>query len=183
MAIFRGWESGQHSVSHVCTCIYVHEVVVYTYAVLKLYAGRVEDTLYSQLSSPSLQSECIDVIYDINQLSSVLHEFVHMYGEHAIQIEDLCNSPDLMMQCPVTQNHLPGRPAFIISRIQLETLIDLGYSYSTISRMFGVSQRTLLRRRIEYDLPTGRRFTDISDNNLDIAVRGILQVGPLYIYM
>lgn len=46
--------------------------------------------------------------------------------------------------------------------------------------MFGVSQQMLLWRRTEYGLPTGQRFTDISDNNLDIAVRAILQVGPMY---
>ena len=136
-----------------------------------------EDLLYSQLSPPPLQTECTEILHDLNHLSSLLHEFVNRFGERAMQIEDVQNSPDMTIPCPVRQNNLPGRPAFIISRVQLETLIDLGYTYSTISRMFGVSQRTLLRRRVEYDLPVGRRFADISDNDLDIAVRAIVQVS------
>lgn len=52
----------------------------------------------------------------------------------------------------------------MISIVQLETLIELGYSYSTIARVFGVSERMILRRRLEYDLPIG-----ITDNDLDVS--------------
>ena len=99
-----------------------------------------------------------------------------MYGENALQIEDSSNGPDRLLQCVVSQNGSRGQPAYIISKVQLETLIELGFNYSTIARMFGVSERTLLRRRIEYDLPVGAIFTELSDNDLDIAVRDILPV-------
>ena len=75
------------------------------------------------------------MLHDLNHLSSVLREFVNRFGERAMQIEDVQNSPDMTIRCSVRQNNSPGRPAFIISRVQLETLIDLGYTYSTISRM------------------------------------------------
>jgi hypothetical protein len=39
--------------------------------------------------------------------------------------------------------------------------------------MIGVSERTLLRRRVEYSLPVGVTFTDITDGDLDVAIRGI----------
>ena len=144
-----------------------------------IFIGRVEDIRHSQLSSTSLQRECTTILQDLQQLSCILHEFVQLYGENALQIEDSLNGPDRLLQCPVTQNGLRGRPAYIISKVQLETLIELGFNYTTIARMFGVSERTLLRRRIEYELPVGAVFSELSDNDLDIAVRAILQVSIL----
>ena len=150
------------------------------YADIYVFIGRVVDIRHSQLSSSSLQTECTTTRQDLHQLSYILHEFVQLYGENALQIEDSSNGPDRLLQCLVTPNGLRGRPAYIISKVQLETLIDLGFNCGTIARMFGVSERTLLRRRIEYDLPIGAMFTDISDNNLDIAVRNITQVCNYY---
>ena len=150
------------------------------YADVYVFIGRVEDVRQSQLSSTSLQAECATILQDLHHLTSILHEFVQLYGENALQIEDSLNGPDRLLPCVVNQSGSRGRPAYIISKVQLETLIELGFNYSTIARMFGVSERTLLRRRIEYDLPVGAVFTELSDNNLDIAVRDILQV--LYMY-
>lgn len=120
--------------------------------------------------------ECASVLLDLTQLSSLLHGFVRLYSEKAFEIEDTSNGPDSILQCSVRRIGLRGRPAYIVSRVQLETLIELGYNYSTISRMFGISERTLLRRRLEYDLPVGHTFTDITDNDLDITISSILRV-------
>ena len=49
----------------------------------------------------------------------------------------------------------------------------MGFNYRTIATMFGVSEKTPLRRRSEYGLPVGHSFTDISDTDLDAAVRSI----------
>ena len=43
--------------------------------------------------------------------------------------------------------------------------------------MLGVSERTLLRRRVDSQLPIGRPYSEISDNNLDAAVREIIEVS------
>ena len=66
----------------------------------------------------------------------------------------------------------------MLSKVQIETLIELGYNYGTIARMFGVSERTLLRRRVQYDLPIGLTFTSITDNDLDVTVSCMLRVCP-----
>ena len=123
-----------------------------------------------------MRSEYSTVLQDLNQLSSILHAFVELYSDNALQIEDSSNGPDRILQCSVLRSGLRGRPPYVISKVQLETLIELGYNYSTIARMYGVSERTLLRRRVEYSLPVGLSFTDISNDDLDVVVRGILQV-------
>jgi hypothetical protein len=81
------------------------------------------------------------------------------------------------IQCPVSRSGAPGRPSIIISKAQIEILIELGYNYTTIARMFGMSPRTLLRRRSDYDLPIGCSFTEISDGDLDSSVRSITTVS------
>lgn len=110
------------------------------------------------------------------QLIAILHEFAHFYSELAMEIEDLSSGSDLLLQCPVTQTGAPGRPTIIISQAQIETLVEIGFNYSTIARMFEVSPRTLLRRS-ECGLPVGHSFTDISETDLDVAVRSISHVG------
>ena len=142
-------------------------------------AGRVEDIHYSSLSSISLRTECADVIQDVSQLIAILHEFAHFYSERAMEVEDLSSGPDLLLPCPVTRTGAPGRPTIIISQAHIETLVEMGFNYRTIARMFGVSHRTLLRRRSEHGLPVGHSFTDITDADLDAAVRSISQVSRL----
>ena len=65
---------------------------------------------------------------------------------------------------------------FFITKDEIEALMEYGYTYTKIARMFGVSEHTLLRRRIELGLPTGRHFTDISDDDLDDSIRRITHV-------
>ena len=81
----------------------------------------------------------------------------------------------LLMGSPRLRCGAAGRPSFLISKAQLETLIEMGFSYSTIARMFGVSERTILRRRIEYDLLVGRSYINMSDSDLDKVIRDIVQ--------
>ena len=59
--------------------------------------------------------------------------------------EDLFSGPDLLLQCPVTQTGAPGSPR-IISQAQIEALVEIGFNYRTIARMFGVSERTLTQK-------------------------------------
>ena len=69
-----------------------------------------------------------------------------------------------------------GRPAFDISKEQIEVLRSTGMNWKAISNFLGVSERTLKRRREEYGIqPT---FSEISDEDLDEQVRQILCLIP-----
>ena len=139
--------------------------------------GRVEDIQYSSVSSVSVQSECRIAVQYLNELSAILHRFAQLYGDKAMEIEDMSSGPDTLIQRPVSRSGGPGRPSIIISKAQIEILIELGYNYTTIARMFGISPRTLLRRRSDYALPIGCSFTEISDGDLDSSVRSITGVS------
>ena len=61
-----------------------------------------------------------------------------------------------------------GRPAYNITKDQIEQLRETGMNWCSIAEFLGVSERTLQRRRIEFWIDSN--FSDISDNDLDNLV-------------
>jgi hypothetical protein len=75
--------------------------------------------------------------------------------------------------------HLPstgGRPAYNISKVQIEQLRETGLKWCSIAELLGVSERTLQRQRIEFGIEPN--FSEISDHELDNHIREILQLTP-----
>lgn len=113
-------------------------------------------------------------------LSSILQYYATLYADHAMELEDSYCSPETInISCPIVRNGRPGRPSVVISEEQITTLLDLGFTYTSMAAMFGISERTLFRRRTEFGLQTGRHYTEISDNDLDAAVRSLVDVSYL----
>lgn len=75
-------------------------------------------------------------------------------------------------QAPITTTSLRrrGRPRFDIERDQLEYLASMGFSWTKIADILGVSRMTVYRRRREYGLLADPLDT-IDDNNLDRVLR------------
>ena len=71
-----------------------------------------------------------------------------------------------------------GRPRFSISKSQIEGLRDLGFTWSKIAAMIGVSRITLHRRIRELGLEEETRYSEIDDQELDVFVRTILALLP-----
>ena len=66
-----------------------------------------------------------------------------------------------------------GRPSYDITKAQIEQLRDTGMNWKSIANFFGVSERTLHRRRVVYGIEAS--FTNIK---LDDQVRDILRLTP-----
>lgn len=88
----------------------------------------------------SLQAECSPILQDLNQLTAILHHFARLYSDKATEIEDATSGPHILIRCPLSRTGTPGRPLIMISKAQIETLIELGYSYVSIARMFGIKE-------------------------------------------
>ena len=69
-----------------------------------------------------------------------------------------------------------GRPAFNITKAQIESLRETGMNWKTIAEFLGVSERTLHRRRIKYGIESS--FTEISERDLDAQIQEILRLTP-----
>ena len=65
----------------------------------------------------------------------------------------------------------PGRPPYDISSETLEELRALGFSWSKIASLLGVSRWTLLRRVEKFGLHVTRGFSDVADEELDKLVK------------
>ena len=74
----------------------------------------------------------------------------------------------------------PGRLGLQVTREQLQTLNeDAGFSWSEISRILGISERTLRRRHHGLGMRfEGEEFSSLSDSELDNIIRQILSVTP-----
>ena len=74
-----------------------------------------------------------------------------------------------------------GRPRLDVSQQAIEALhSQVGLSWAEIARNFGVSESTIRRRRRSFVSANTNResHSTIRDNELDILVRGILQITP-----
>ena len=71
-----------------------------------------------------------------------------------------------------------GRPSFNISKEQIEYLMDCNFSVAEIGHILNVSKRTVERRMSAYNLTGINRFTEITDKQLDNAVRDVKRTSP-----
>lgn len=123
------------------------------------------------------------------QNEGLLHEIVEDLSVVINEVEDLVHhlesaAPDqiqggesacLSLDTTITGN--PGRPSYIISPSQIEDMAALGLNFEQMSRILGISCRTLRRHRQSLDMPIGgSRYSDISDEDLDMLVTSILNV-------
>ena len=60
----------------------------------------------------------------------------------------------------------------------MKYLIDLNFSISDLSKLLGVSKRTIVRRQQELELKISNTYSNISDGELDQQVLSILQDLP-----
>ena len=100
-----------------------------------------------------------------------------------MKIERLFNQGghnDNMLSLIFVQYHfsgLPGRPKFHLDVDQIESLSAMGFSFTNISKMFGISRSTLYRHCADLGVDH-RRITDISGQKLDVTIMKLKEVLP-----
>ena len=73
----------------------------------------------------------------------------------------------------------PVRPALDITREQLETFDELGFTYSQVESILCVSTQTLRNKRREFGMPFAHdQYTQITDDELDAVINEILHITP-----
>eukprot|EP00794_Sanderia_malayensis_P017176 gene17176-18905_t len=97
-----------------------------------------------------------------------------LYDLNAHNTEQHGNST--AMETQTEQVSTGGRPRYVITRQQIECLRETGMSWRKIASSLGINERTLLRRRAEFNML--ENFSDISDEDLDYHVSEILRLTP-----
>ena len=71
-----------------------------------------------------------------------------------------------------------GKPKYVVPQEQVEFLIEGHFSVPEISKLLGVSPRTVERRMSEYELSIQGSYDGMNDNELDDIVTRILKDFP-----
>ena len=108
---------------------------------------------------------------------------VDEFQKQIMRLEELHNNFEqdgVQYSCPTESPcEGKGRPKLIIPQEQLEGLRSLGFSWISISKMLGVSEKTLRRRREAYSMSSAvKLFSDISDDEIDHLVKFVLEGSP-----
>ena len=146
--------------------------------------GDSETFLSELLVHVDLLGKTVQFLHEISNISSLDHqdgkkwkelekvysevekEFINLYNHCNYDSASPCELP-----LSIVDTKRPGRPCFYIPRDVLVELRGLNFSWSKISKMFGVSRWTIMRRVEEYGLSELQQFSDISDDRIDAIIR------------
>ncbi|XP_057216817.1 uncharacterized protein LOC130570501 [Triplophysa rosa] len=71
-----------------------------------------------------------------------------------------------------------GRPKYIIEKEKLRSLLDIQLPIPCIAKLLGVSERTVFRRMMEFELSVSDSYSTLSDQELDMLVSNIKSEMP-----
>ena len=118
-------------------------------------------------------SDCPDIeTGDIVKLDSLATAFADVLA--LLHHQNAIRPPTTVPENHITlgmEGNGPGRPRFVIRAEMLEELRDLGFSWTKIGEMLGVSRWTIHRRVAEYGLANMTGFHNLSDEELDKMVK------------
>jgi transposase InsO family protein len=139
---------------------------------LRTIIGRLTDVTRQRLGDNNMQ--VMQLWEDFHQLCTIFERSYYSFLDQNVPSTDAYN-----FSCYREKITGPGRPRVIITRQQIEALRELHFSWSCIARLLGVSERTLERRRQEFQMPMGRAcYSSVSDNELDYIISGIVRTSP-----
>ena len=79
---------------------------------------------------------------------------------------------------PAYDENLRGRPRFRVTKAQIESLREIGFSWTKIAELVGVSRVTMYRRRRELEIGEQHNYSEITDIQLDAVIQSIVQNSP-----
>lgn len=121
-------------------------------------------------------SECADVDtqdkISLNTLAAAFTDLLSLLNhQNAIRSTAASTVYDNKTRTATEANGCPGRPRFVIRAEILEELRELGFSWTKIAEMLGVSRWTIHRRIVEYGLENMTGFHHLADEELDKKVK------------
>ena len=117
----------------------------------------------SKAGHEELKSLLGRLVWELQELVNELQSQVRQDTQH--------NNFRLNKQCDTG-----GRPKYVVTKEQIETLRDTGMNWKSVAQVLGISERTLFRRREEFNMED--TFSNISDTDLKNTIYCILQQTP-----
>ena len=120
------------------------------------------------------QSQAVDeIVNGLTNLADFFHSNLSELNERAV-FEEQADC----FQVSEYRTGKPGRPSVIIVQEQVEGLRSIGMTWENISKLLGVSSRTLRTKRQEFKDFIDFDYSEIDDNALNQIISNILQSSP-----
>jgi len=137
---------------------------------------RMEEYLRVLVAVSSSQSLLSILVGQLAYSESIFNELVDSVAILLSRISKTTCHRDKTRKCAPVSDSTGGRPAYDISKEQIETLREIGMNWKGIASCLGVSERTLYRRRMEFGLSDS--YTEITDEDLDDVIKNTLELTP-----
>jgi hypothetical protein len=139
---------------------------------LEYYLGIVAGIIYDLEFKNSKDNQDSDTDSENLRLVKELYELsYHKWPSSAEKEEE---SHESSYQLPTEKTM--GRPKFVITKQQLESLRESGTTWSHIACCLNISERTLYRRVQQFNL--SRTFSQIANSELDEVLKEIASLTP-----
>ena len=146
------------------------------------------NAILQELNSPNFDSDSHDsVFFRVESLYNTIARFDGAVGidnnivSYIRQVRDCLSSHSPTSSARVAEKLFTGnrgRPKYVVPQEQVEFLIERHFSVPEISKLLGVSTRTVERRMSQYGLSIRGSYDGVNDNELDDIVTGILKDFP-----
>ena len=141
-----------------------HELLdSFQYELERVYRDLVAYEILAGIGLTQQQSEAVDFV-------RVAMQIVRDIAERAHREASLDHSLSLRGR---------GRPRLVVTREQLESLIETKFTAPQIAHMLGVSVSTVRRRMDLYNLSIGATYAEISNEELDLLIHEISRHFPM----
>lgn len=124
------------------------------------------------------------LLEDIEQLLSAVRllqeRYQHRYSNSCSEAsEGGEGTPLYQCSCPLEYSGQACRPRLAVDKAVVQRLRSESLKWVDIAGILGISSKTLVRRRKEFEMPIGEdAYTRIEDSDLDEHVRAILGQNP-----
>ncbi|XP_053403350.1 uncharacterized protein LOC128558389 [Mercenaria mercenaria] len=109
---------------------------------------------------------CANILTDLSEALEVVQELKR-------------SAEDDSQTRPEVQHGETGRPRYVVSRDQLELLLDLHFTNKEIADLVNISVSSVKRRLRQYNLSRKDRFCNMSNDELDERVKNITEGNPM----
>ena len=153
--------------------------------------GEFERTLGLISSHLGERGSSDQLLKDIEQLLTAVcllqARYQHRYANSCSEASEGTGEGVRLYQCscPLEYTIQACRPQLAVDKAVVKRLRSESFKWVDIARILGISSKTLVRRRKEFEMPIGAgAFTRIEDSDLDEHVRAILgqnlEAGTVY---
>ena len=132
------------------------------------------NSLLTRMRASSGESSLVEnMVLLVQYISSVRGQLIAL----SPQTHANSNSQQETLRPNILHAQNPGRPMFSVNMDDVSRLRSLGFSWNDLSSLFGISSRTLRRRRLESGISV-MSYDNITNVELDNIVRDVLEITP-----